>query len=316
MLTLPAREHASNTVGAGRDSPPPAAVARPAEPGTSAIPATQPPLHQVQHCCGTRQWRCSSGKIPGRRQPAPPWTPSPPGTIHSGPPNPTLHLMQRGLELKPGHPSRAASSRSPPRREGRDELKPPAAFRVAARRTQLRRPRPGAISDLDPDGAVLGPERDRDRLPRSARAAMPDRITKHLADQQGGILPARMPVTEYLRDERAGGPCPLRPPGKRHALPDRHPGHHRTRPSPAASPRETGRAAGGRRDMHAQLRRTRQADATGSARTSSVARPWLRPRPWPSVKQPTVRTDRPSGTRARPLCVRGCRNNPVHNATR
>ena len=42
MLTLPAREHASNTVGAGRDSPPPAAVARPAEPGTSAIPATQP----------------------------------------------------------------------------------------------------------------------------------------------------------------------------------------------------------------------------------------------------------------------------------
>jgi hypothetical protein len=48
--------------------------------------------------------------------------------------------------------------------------------------------------------------------------------------------------------------------------------------------------------------------------------PWLvrgrGPRPWPSVKQPTVRTDRPSGTRARPLCVRGCRNNPVHSATR
>jgi hypothetical protein len=39
-------------------------------------------------------------------------------------------------------------------------------------------------------------------------------------------------------------------------------------------------------------------------------------RPLPSVKQPTVRTDRPSGTHARPLCVRGPRNNPVHSATR
>jgi hypothetical protein len=171
LLTLPAREHASNTVGAGRDSPPPAAVARPAEPGTAAIPATQPPLHQVQHCCGTRQWRCSSGKIPGRRQPAPPWTPSPPGTIHSGPPNPTLHLMQLGLELEPGHqPTAAPSPPAPPRREARDELKPPAAFRVAARRTQLRRPRPGPVSDLDPDDAAPGPDRDRDRLPGSTRA--------------------------------------------------------------------------------------------------------------------------------------------------
>jgi hypothetical protein len=39
-------------------------------------------------------------------------------------------------------------------------------------------------------------------------------------------------------------------------------------------------------------------------------------RPWPSVKQPMVRTDRPSGTHARPLCVRGRRNMTVHSATR
>jgi hypothetical protein len=41
-----------------------------------------------------------------------------------------------------------------------------AAFRITARRTQLRRPRPGAIGDLDPDDAVPG--NDRDRLPGSA----------------------------------------------------------------------------------------------------------------------------------------------------
>jgi hypothetical protein len=40
------------------------------------------------------------------------------------------------------------------------------------------------------------------------------------------------------------------------------------------------------------------------------------PRPWPSVKQPTVRTDRPGGTHARPLCVRGHRNTAVYSATR
>jgi hypothetical protein len=51
-----------------------------------------------------------------------------------------------------------------------------------------------------------------------------------------------VPGAEYLRDERAGGTCPLSPPGKRHALPDR-PGDHRTCPSPAEPPRETGRAA-------------------------------------------------------------------------
>jgi hypothetical protein len=39
-------------------------------------------------------------------------------------------------------------------------------------------------------------------------------------------------------------------------------------------------------------------------------------RPWPSVKQPTVRTDRPCSTHARPLCVRGHRNITVYSATR
>ena len=84
-----------------------------------------------------------------------------------------------------------------------------------------------------------------------------------------------------------GGPRPLRPPGKRHALPDRRPDHRRTRPSPPPRPR-TSQAAGGHRDMHAQLRREHQADATGLRGPVSVTRPWPR---HPSVAvrgKPTV----------------------------
>jgi hypothetical protein len=72
----------------------------------------------------------------------------------------------------------AAPSPAPPRREARDELELATAFRVTARGTQLRRPRPGAIGDLDPDDAVPGPDRDRDRLPGSTRAAVPDRLNE------------------------------------------------------------------------------------------------------------------------------------------
>ena len=81
----------------------------------------------------------------------------------------------------------------------------------------------------------------------STRSAVPDTVAEDLADQQDSRVSAGVPGAEYLRDECAGGPRPFRPSGKRHALPDRPPSHHRTRPSPAAPPRETGRAAGGRR---------------------------------------------------------------------
>ena len=64
--------------------------------------------------------------------------------------------MQLGLELEPGHQPPAAPPPAPPRREARNELKPATAFRITARRTQLRRPRPDAIGDLDPDDAVPG----------------------------------------------------------------------------------------------------------------------------------------------------------------
>ena len=48
---------------------------------------------------------------------------------------------------------------------------------------------------------------------------MPDRITENLADQQDGHIPARVPGTEYLRDERrAARARSARPADKRHAL--------------------------------------------------------------------------------------------------
>jgi hypothetical protein len=43
---------------------------------------------------------------------------------------------------------------------------------------------------------------------------MTDTVTEDLADQQDGHIPARVPGTEYLRDEGTGRPRPLRPPGK------------------------------------------------------------------------------------------------------
>jgi hypothetical protein len=71
-------------------------------------------------------------------------------------------------QLEPGHHPPATPSRAPPRRKALNELKPPAAFRIAASRTQLRRPGPGPVGDLDPDCTVPGNDRDRDRPPGAA----------------------------------------------------------------------------------------------------------------------------------------------------
>ena len=88
--------------------------------------------------------------------------------------------------------------------------------------------------------------------------------------------------TEHPADERAGDPRPLRPPGHRHALPDRQPSHQRTRPSPldpppGESPGRPGRWTGCTLDSAAHVK---PEHATGAAR------------PWPSVESrrctPTV----------------------------
>jgi hypothetical protein len=46
------------------------------------------------------------------------------------------------------------------------------AFRILAGRVQLRHSGAAAVGDLDPDNLVSHPDRDRDRLARSTRAAM------------------------------------------------------------------------------------------------------------------------------------------------
>ena len=68
----------------------------------------------------------------------------------------------------------------PPHRQARNELKPPAAFRVPASNVQLRHLRAAAIGHLHPDKTVPRADRDRDRPARSARPAMPDTIAEQL----------------------------------------------------------------------------------------------------------------------------------------
>jgi hypothetical protein len=157
----------------------------------------------------------------------------------------------------------------PPRREARNHLKPAAAFRIPASTIQLRYLRAAAIGHLHTDKTVPHADRDRDRPARS-RPAVPDTIAEQLAHQQARVIPARMPGTEHPDCERAGDPRPLRPPGKRHTLPNRCPGHQRTRPSPPAIPR--GKPPGRRADrgMHARLSGARQA-GTRDRRGPSVA---------------------------------------------
>jgi len=191
-------------------------------------------------------------------------------------------------QLEPGHRLPAVPSPAPPRGQPLHELKSATPFRLAAGQAQLRHPRPAPVGDLHPDDAARGSNYHGDRPAGSTRKAVPDAIAEKLTDQECRLSPAWMPRAEHPSHERASNSRTLRPPGKRHALPDRHPGHHRTRPSPAAPPRETSRAAGGRRDMHAQLRRERQADTTGPPRalvrgSSVVAAPSVAVRAKPTV---------------------------------
>ena len=94
--------------------------------------------------------------------------------------------------------------------------------------------------------------------------------------------PHGCPGTEYLRDEGAGGPRPLRPPGKRHALPDRRPAI--TAPAFPGRP-APGKSAGQRADAGkctlssaANVKPTQRAPPTLVRGSSVVAAP-VRGRP-------------------------------------
>jgi hypothetical protein len=99
--------------------------------------------------------------------------------------------------------------------------------------------------------------------------------------QHGSVIPARVPRAEHRAHERADDPHPLWPSGNRHAFPNRGSGHRTPPLSDRPHSQKDLRSACGHTGMHARLRHARQA---GARRTTA--------RPWPSVKQPTVRTDR------------------------
>ena len=201
-------------------------------------------------------------------------------------------------KLKPRYGAPAALSPPPPSRKAGNEVEPPAVLRVTASRSRFWHPRPAPVGDLDPDNAVQRLDHDRDRLAGGTRAAMPQAIGEKLAHQQGGHVPARVPGTEHLADEGASGPRPLRPPGKRHALPDRrHPGHHRTRPSPAAPP-PGNRPGSGRTQGHA-----RSAQPRTSSRRNGLRRPRPWTRPWSRPPSVAVRGNADGAHRPSQLCT-------------
>ncbi len=114
-----------------------------------------------------------------------------------------------------------------------------------------------------------------------------------ITHQQDCGIPARVPGAEHPAYERAGDPRPLRPPGKRHALPNRQPSHQHT-----CLP---GRLAPGN---HAG----RRADTPGCTLDSGAnVKPGT---PRNGHRNPLERLPTPlPGPITRPLCVRGHRNN-------
>lgn len=73
--------------------------------------------------------------------------------------------------------ARTRTTARPPRRR-----QPPATFRLTTGGPRPRHTPASAVSDLDPDNAVCGPDRDRDRnrLPLRARAAVLDAVPESL----------------------------------------------------------------------------------------------------------------------------------------
>src|SRR5690349_7548292 len=65
-------------------------------------------------------------------------------------------------------------------RPGPDQPQPPATFRLITGGPQLRHSRPPRSVTSTRTTAADGPDRDRDRLPLRARAAVPDAVAEQL----------------------------------------------------------------------------------------------------------------------------------------
>ncbi len=93
--------------------------------------------------------------------------------------------VQRAGQVQPCRSPDQVTVRPPRRRPHRTASpatspspRPPSASLPQAR--SCGTPRAAAVVDLDPDHAAGDPDRDRDRLPRSARAAVPDAVPEQL----------------------------------------------------------------------------------------------------------------------------------------
>ncbi len=185
---------------------------------------------QTARLVGRRPWR--------RRAEAVSWRSS-----RSGCPRCPVRRSTAGW--KPASRTKSPSARRayaiPPRREVRDKLEPPTAFRITGGMVQLRHPGSAPVGDLDPDHAVPRLDRDRDRLAGTkplCRMLLPNNRSR--ARQQhpcsGNWDPARLP-------RRRGRPAPAQPApqASRSPPPAQLSPHPPSRPAP---PREiTGRRA-------------------------------------------------------------------------
>jgi hypothetical protein len=174
--------------------------------------------------------------VPGHRRFACPVGFVHPGRLDAGR---LAFLLREDRRIRRTPRPRSRSSRSATRAGARSTTRPH-PFRRAGRRVRRTEPArdrsptaPSSFPAVLTSASQLPPGRPCPWAPRSrsgptSRCAERWSPVQGIAYQQDGDMPARGPGTEHPVHERAGDPCP---PRKRHALPNRHPGHRRTRPS-------------------------------------------------------------------------------------
>jgi hypothetical protein len=182
-------------------------------------------------------------------------------------------------QLEPGNRPIAALQPAPARGQGRYKPEPPAALGVTASRVQRGYLRTAAVGDLHPDHAAASCHRNRDRPAGLTRPAVPHAVAEQLADEQGGVIPARVLHAENTAHELPDGPRALHPPSHRHT-----PGHCSGHLCTAFPPVQVRGTPMGRGQAHGDARSTLRC---ASSRTTPLEGPSVAVR-----GKPTVHADR------------------------
>ena len=182
--------------------------------------------------------------------------------------------------MGPAAQTRSPSARPPPppaRRQARNELKAPAAFRIPASSVKLR-PLGRSSGHLHTDKTVPHADRHHDRPRRSARPLCRTLVPTARSQQAASSPPGAR--DRAPRPRTRSDPRPLRPPGHRHAPPDLRPSRQRRRLPGRRTQQITGRQAVRSRCALDSAADVKPEPAAGAAR------------PWPSVESrqctPTV----------------------------